>query len=133
MAHVFVNPAELHDPVPWGYSHTARVPAGSDLVFVAGQYASSADGSVVSPEFADQVRGALERLGRALAAHDLTVADVVQVRTYVVDLDFAKLGAITEAVAATWGQHPPTNTLLGVAALATPDIAFEIEAVAART
>jgi enamine deaminase RidA (YjgF/YER057c/UK114 family) len=109
------------------------VTAGRDLVFVAGQYASSTDGRVVSPTFVDQVHRALDNLGVALAAHELTLADVVQIRTYVVGLDFEKLGVIAEAVKARWGRQLPTNTLLGVAALATPDMLFEVEAVAART
>lgn len=132
MSDTLINPADLHDPAPFGYSHTARLPAGRDLVFVSGQYASSADGSVVSPVLAEQVRRALENLGAALAAHDLTFADVLQLRTYVVGLDFEKLEAISDALKARWGEQPPTNTLLGVAALATPDMSFEVEAVAAR-
>lgn len=132
MTHTFVNPTDLHDPAPFGYSHTTRLPAGKELVFVAGQYASAADGRVVSPEFAAQVRRALDNLGRALAAHELTFADVFQIRTYVVGLDFDKLAVIGEAVKATWGARLPANTMLGVAGLAMPDILFEIEAVAAR-
>jgi enamine deaminase RidA (YjgF/YER057c/UK114 family) len=49
-----------------------------------------------------------------------------------VDNDFDKLGAIAEAVQGRWGATPPTQTLIGVASLATPDILFEVEAVAAR-
>jgi hypothetical protein len=37
MSHTIVNPAGLHDPVPFGYSHTAAVPAGTELVLVAGR------------------------------------------------------------------------------------------------
>ena len=37
MSHTIVNPAGLHDPVPFGYSHTATIPAGTELVLVAGQ------------------------------------------------------------------------------------------------
>lgn len=132
MTHSIANPAGLHDPVPWGYSHTTRVAAGAELVFIAGQYASSPDGSVAAPAFDAQVARALDNLELALAAHDLTVADVVQMRTYVVDLDLARLGTVTEAVTARWGLRPPANTLIGVAALATPGMSFEVEAVAAR-
>jgi enamine deaminase RidA (YjgF/YER057c/UK114 family) len=99
---------------------------------VAGQYGSSPDGGVASPLFAEQVRRALANLGIALAAHDLAFADVVSLRTYVVAIDFEKLGVFAEAMKATWGEQPPPNTLVGVASLATPDIAFEVEAIAAR-
>jgi enamine deaminase RidA (YjgF/YER057c/UK114 family) len=132
MSHTIVNPAGLHDPVPFGYSHTAAVAAGAELVVVAGQYGSGPDGAVVSAGFAEQVGQAFRNLGVALAAHDLELIHVVQLRTYVVGLDGAKLGAIGQAVGSTWGATPPTQTVIGVAGLALPEILFEVEAVAAR-
>lgn len=132
MSHTIVNPDGLHDPVPFGYSHTASVPAGAELVFVAGQYGSGGDGLVTSAAFAEQVQQAFANVGVALAAHGLDLSHVVQLRTYVVDLDFEKLGIIGEAVGSARGATPPTQTVLGVAALAAPDILFEVEVVAAR-
>jgi enamine deaminase RidA (YjgF/YER057c/UK114 family) len=132
MSHTIVNPAGLHDPVPFGYSHTATIPAGTELVLVAGQYGSSTDGAVVSPDFTEQVRQAFHNLGVALAAHGLDLTHVVQLRTYVVNLDLDKLGAIGQAVQDGCGANPPTHTVVGVAGLAMPDILFEVEAVAAR-
>jgi enamine deaminase RidA (YjgF/YER057c/UK114 family) len=132
MTHTIVNPAGLHDPAPFGYSHTATIPAGSELVLVSGQYGSGTDGAVVSPDFSEQVRRAFHNLRAALAAHGLDLTHVVQLRTYVVGLDGAKLGAIAQAVQAGCGATPPTQTVLGVAGLAMPDILVEVEAVAAR-
>jgi enamine deaminase RidA (YjgF/YER057c/UK114 family) len=132
MAHAIVNPDDLHDPVPFGYSHTAAVPAGTELVLVAGQYASGPDGAVVSAEFAEQVRQTFRNLGVALAAHGLDLSHVVQLRTYVVNHDVSKLGPIAAAVHEGWGAEPPTQTLIGVASLAAPDVLFEVEAIAAR-
>lgn len=130
MAPTIVNPDGLHDPVPFGYSHTAAIPAGSELVLVSGQYGSGPDGAVVSPDFAEQVQQAFSNLAVALAAHGLDLTNVVQLRTYVVNPDFAKLGTIGEAVRAGCGDTPPTQTVIGVAGLAMPDILFEVEAVA---
>ena len=132
MSHTMVNPAGLHDPSPFGYSHTATIPAGTDLVLVAGQYGSNSDGAVVSPDFTEQVRQAFHNVGVALAAHGLDLSHVVQLRTYVVNPDFDKLGAIREAVRGGCGESLPTQTVVGVAGLARPDISFEVEAVAAR-
>jgi enamine deaminase RidA (YjgF/YER057c/UK114 family) len=132
MSHTIVNPAGLHDPVPFGYSHTASIPAGTELVLVAGQYGSSADGAVVSTDFTEQVQQAFRNLGTALAAHGLDLSHVVQLRTYVVNLNLDKLGAIGEAVQGGCADNPPTQTVIGVAGLAMPDILFEVEAVAAR-
>ena len=132
MPHAFLNPAGLYDPVPFGYSHTASIPLGTELVLVAGQYGSSTDGELVSTAFTEQVRHAFQNLGVALAAHWLDLSHVVQLRTYVVNQDFDKLAAIAEAVQSGWGANPPTQTLIGVASLAMPEILFEVEAVAAR-
>ena len=132
MPHAVLNPAGLHDPVPFGYSHTASIAPGTELVLVAGQYGSNTDGAVVSPAFAEQVRHAFRNLGVALAAHGLDLSHVVQLRTYVVNHDFDKLAAIAEAVQGGWSANPPTHTVIGVASLATPEILFEVEAVAAR-
>lgn len=132
MTHTIVNPAGLHNPIPFGYSHTAAVPAGTELVLVSGQYGSDANGAVVSPDFAAQVQQAFDNLGVALGAHGLDLSHVVQLRTYVVGIDFEKLGAIGQVVGMRCGDTPPTQTVIGVAALAMPDILFEVEAVAAR-
>lgn len=126
-----VNPAGLHDPAPFGYSHTATVPTGSTLVLVSGQYGSDETGQVVPGGFAEQVERSFANLATALGAHGLGLTDVVQLRTYVVGLDVEKLGVIGQAVQAC-GDTPPTQTVLGVAGLAMPDIAFEVEAVAVR-
>ena len=132
MSHTIINPQGLHNPVPFGYSHTAAVPAGAELVFVSGQYGSGPNGMVVSPEFAGQVQQAFSNLSLALAAHGLALNDVVQLRTYVVNPDFERLGVIGQAVVSGCGDTPPTQTVIGVAGLAMPDILFEVEAVAAR-
>jgi enamine deaminase RidA (YjgF/YER057c/UK114 family) len=132
MSHTLVNPDGLHNPIPFGYSHTAAIPAGTELVLVAGQYGSNTDGAVVSPDFSEQVQQAFRNLAVALAAHGLDLSHVVQLRTYVVSPDFDKLGTIGQAVQAGCGDTPPTQTVIGVAGLATPDILFEVEAVAAR-
>lgn len=132
MAHAFANPDGLHDPTSFGYSHTAAIAAGTDLVMIAGQYGSGPDGAVVSPDFATQVQQAFRNIGVALAAHGLDLSHVVQLRTYVVNHDITKLGPIAGAMQQGWGATPPTNTLIGVATLATPDVLFEVEAVAAR-
>ncbi|TCJ95375.1 RidA family protein [Nocardia alba] len=130
--HTLVNPDGLHDPTPFGYSHTAVIPAGTELVLVSGQYGSGPDGAVVSPDFTDQVDRTFRNIATALAAHGLDLGHVVQLRTYIVNHDISKLGPIAAAVRAHWGTTPPAQTLLGVASLATPDMLFEVEAVAAR-
>ncbi|MFG1817532.1 RidA family protein [Kribbella sp. NPDC049174] len=126
---MITNPAELHDPTGFGYSHVAGV---GDLVFVAGQYASGSDGQVPVAGFAEQVELAFDNLGVALRSAGLDYADVFQLRTYVVDHTPDKLAVVGAAIARRWPGRPPVQTLLGVAALALPDMSFEVDAIAVR-
>lgn len=132
MAITITNPTGLHDPTRFGYSHVAAVPAGSELVFVAGQYGSDASGQTTSPDFGAQVARSFVNLGTALQAAGVGYGDVVQIRTYIVDHSPEKLDMLLAAVRGIWGDRPPTQTLVGVAALALSDMLFEVEAVAVR-
>ena len=51
-------------------------------------------------------------------------------RTFIVDHDAARLATVLEALRRIWGDEPPAQTLLGVAALALPDMLFEVDATA---
>ncbi|GAA2618212.1 RidA family protein [Actinomadura fulvescens] len=130
MSHTIVNPSELHDPVRFGYSHVAETSGG--LVFIAGQYASDGNGEVPTADFAEQVRLSLANLRTALRAVGLDYEHVVQLRTYIVDHDLAKLEILGRHIGEIWGGEPPTQTLNGVAALALPGMKFEIDAIAVR-
>jgi enamine deaminase RidA (YjgF/YER057c/UK114 family) len=132
MSRTIVNPAGLHDPIPYGYSHTVRAPAG-EHVFIAGQYGADEHGQIVSPDFADQARRSISNLGIALEAVGLGFGHVVFIRTYIVDHDVAKLPILVELLHDTWGTELPAQTLTGVAALALPEMLFEIDAVAVRS
>jgi enamine deaminase RidA (YjgF/YER057c/UK114 family) len=131
MSHTLTNPAALHDPVGFGYSHLAGAPR-PDLVFVAGQYASAPDGGVPVAGFAEQVELSFANLGTALAAAGLGFEHVARLGTYIVDHDEAKLEALLRVITRIWGERPPAQTLLGVARLALPDMLFEVDAVAVR-
>ena len=71
-------------------------------------------------------------LKAVLEAAGATPADVVRLRTYVVDHSPEKLGPVLGEVAAFFGDATPApNTFIGVACLALPDFLVEIEATAA--
>lgn len=124
------NPPQLHDPTGFGYSHVARV--RGELVFIAGQYDSDAEGHTTSDDFAVQVDRAFANLGIALRSAGLDFADVAQLRTHIVDHDLDKLAVVGKKIAELWGSRPPVQTLTGVAALALPGMLFEVDAVAVR-
>jgi enamine deaminase RidA (YjgF/YER057c/UK114 family) len=125
------NPAELHDPTGFGYSHVASVTG--ELVLIAGQYDSDANGHTTTDDFAGQVERAFANLGTALRSVGLDYSDVAQLRTFIVDHDLEKLEVIGARIAAVWGDTPPVQTLTGVAALALPGMRFEVDAVAVRS
>jgi predicted MFS family arabinose efflux permease/enamine deaminase RidA (YjgF/YER057c/UK114 family) len=131
MSLTIINPAALHDPVGFGYSHVASV-AAADFVLIGGQYGSGPDGHVTSIEFAEQVERSFANLGTALAAAGLDYGHVARLGTYIVDHDQAKLEALLQVIKRIWGDRPPAQTLIGVAALALPDMLFEVDAVAVR-
>ncbi|WP_234439354.1 MULTISPECIES: RidA family protein [Streptomyces] len=127
---VITNPATLHDPTPFGYSHAVSAPG--ELVFIAGQYASDPGGAPVPGDFAAQVELSFDRLGRALEGVGLGFEHVVRLGSYIVDHDLAKLEVLGEALHAHFGERLPAQTLSGVATLALPGMLFEVDAVAVR-
>lgn len=125
------NPATLHDPAPFGYSHAASAPG--ELVFIGGQYASDATGSPLHPEdFAAQVDLAFTNLRHALEGVGLGFEHVVRLGSYIVDHDLARLEVLGKALHGAFGDRLPAQTLSGVASLALPGMLFEVDAVAVR-
>jgi 2-iminobutanoate/2-iminopropanoate deaminase len=124
----FLNPRDVHAPAG-PYSHTALVPQGSELVFVAGQVGMRADGSI--PEsFADQADVAFQNVGACLAAHGLSVDAVVKLGVFLLPgQDFQVLRAVRER---HFGTHRPTSTTVCVPQLASPAFLVEVEAIAVR-
>ena len=124
----FLNPPDVHPPLG-PYSHTAVVPAGAQLIFVAGQVGMRADGTVPA-SFAEQAEVTFANLRACLAAHGLGVESVVRLGVFVVpQQDFQILRAARER---HFGAHRPTSTTVYVPALAAPALLLEVEAVAVK-
>jgi enamine deaminase RidA (YjgF/YER057c/UK114 family) len=132
MSNERVNPPGLYDALAFGFSHAA-LQTGARTLHLAGQVAWDKDGAIVGPgDLAAQTRQALANLTLVLAATGATPADVVRLRTYVVDHSPDKLGPVLGEFAAFYGDAiPAPNTFIGVQALALPDFLIEIEATAA--
>jgi enamine deaminase RidA (YjgF/YER057c/UK114 family) len=131
MPREILNPSTLHPSVRFGFSHVA-VAQGERLVFCAGQVAWDENTQIVGVgDLPRQVEQSLENVRRALAAAGATPADVVRLKTYLVDHDEAGLKALGASLKAFYGEGPPApNTVVGVARLALPDFLVEIEATA---
>ncbi len=126
-----VNPSELYEAVPFGFSHAIESEGGR-MLHLAGQVAWDAEANLVGEgDMAAQAAQAFANLTAVLAARGATAANVVRLRTYVVDYSPDHLGAIGPAIAAFYGDvTPAANTLLGVSSLAMPGMMIEIEATA---
>jgi enamine deaminase RidA (YjgF/YER057c/UK114 family) len=124
-----INPPTL--PTPPGYSQVVRV-SGGTTVYIAGQVAWDAENNLVGQnDLETQTRQVLTNLVAALAAVDAGVADLVKICIYVVDHDVTKLDVIRRVRDEFFGDiTPPTSTLLGVSALAVPDLMIEIDGIA---
>lgn len=127
-----INPPALYDSVGYGFSH-ATLQEGGRTLHLAGQVAWDKDCNVVGGnDLAAQTKQALANLHAVLAEAGATPADVVRLRTYVVNHTPDKLGVVLPAIGAFFGDAVPApNTFIGVAALALPDFLIEIEATAA--
>jgi enamine deaminase RidA (YjgF/YER057c/UK114 family) len=123
-----INPAGLLTPA--SYSQVA-VATATRLVFVAGQVADDGRGKLVGPgDVAIQARQAFANVGRALAAAGARPDQVARITIYVVHHRPEYLPAISEARIAVFGEHKPTDVVLGVEALAHPELLIEVDAFA---
>jgi enamine deaminase RidA (YjgF/YER057c/UK114 family) len=123
-----IDPAELSTPA--SYTHVIAA-TGSRLVFVAGQVADDAEGNLVGPgDLAAQARVAFANVGRALASAGAAPEHAAKLTIYVAHHRPEYLADISAARGAVFGDHKPTDTLVGVEALAEPGYLIKVEAIA---
>ena len=111
------------------YANAVRVPAG-DLLFISGQVAWDADGTVVG--WGDPVRQAEQvfaNIATILAAHGATFEDIVKVTVYVTDLSW--FDELSEVRVRLFAVLPPASVIVQVVSLVDPDLLIEVEAIAA--
>lgn len=123
-----VNPPNLHDPSPNGYSTAVIVPNNSRVAYISGQGGQDSTGAL-SPDFAAQVKQAYANLRAALDALGARPDQVAKLTVFVVDHDMSKLGVLTQNVKEMFGETLPAQTLVPVPKLAIDPMLFEVEAV----
>ncbi|KAK5192080.1 hypothetical protein LTR47_003537 [Exophiala xenobiotica] len=130
MSSQLINPPFVHPPRPT-YTHVQTTPISptSTLITIAGQIGIDGKSRTLPPTFSGQVQVALDNLGKCLEAVGATPADIIKVTHFVVNLD-PKDNSRAEAYLKFMGDHRPPSTLLGVAALADPELLYEVEAMA---
>lgn len=123
-----VNPPNLGDPTPNGYSTAVIVPREARIAYISGQGGQDSTGAL-SPDFAAQVKQAYANLGAALEGLGAKPHQVAKLTIYVVDHDMSKLGVLTQAVTEMFGDRLPAQTLVPVPKLAIDPMLFEVEAI----
>jgi enamine deaminase RidA (YjgF/YER057c/UK114 family) len=128
-AHRFLNPDGMAPAV--GFSHVA-VAAPGRLVFLAGQTAHQADGSLAGSTLTEQFAAAAANVAAALAAAGATPADVVSLQIFTTDVDGyrAESRTIGAAYRDVFGPHYPPMALFGVTRLYDPAAVVELVATA---
>ena len=126
-----INPDSLYGSVQFGFSHAVRS-EGKILLHLAGQVAWNAEGQLVGAgDLRAQAEQALDNLKKVLADQGATPANVVRLRTFVVNYSADMVDIIGPAIGSFYGDVlPAANTLIGVQSLALPEFLIEIEATA---
>lgn len=123
-----VNPQNLFDPTPNGYSTAVIVPGGAKVAYISGQGGQDSTGGL-SPDFAVQVKQAYANLRSALDGLGAKPDQVAKLTVFVVDHDMSKLEVLTRNVKEMFGDTLPAQTLVPVPKLAIDPMLFEVEAV----
>jgi 2-iminobutanoate/2-iminopropanoate deaminase len=120
------NPDTVHPPLGL-YSHTVKVPAGSELLYLSGQLGVRPDGST-PPTIAEQADQVFANIVALLKAHGAAPTHIIKLTTFMVaGQDGQK---VREARLKHLGAHRPASTAVYVSALVDPAWFVEVEAVA---
>lgn len=128
MALECINPDGIAPPRT--YSHVI-IAKGTRLIFIAGQVAEDSHGNLVGPgDMTAQSHQVFANIGQALAAAGASPGQVTKLTIFVANYRREHLEMIERGRVALFGDHKPTDTLVGVAALSHPDYLLEVDAMA---
>jgi enamine deaminase RidA (YjgF/YER057c/UK114 family) len=127
MKNEFLNPEGIAKPT--GYTHVVTTDARK-TIYISGQVGVDPQGNVKEGLSAQTVQ-VFENLKTALGAVGATFDNVVKVTTLIVNYKPEDRSVLREIRARYFNSaQPPASTLIGVQALALPELLIEIEAVA---
>lgn len=109
----------------YGYSQAVRV---GPWITVSGQVGYDPKTGTYGETLEEQATLAFANLARVLRAAGASLSDVTSITTYQTDMH--DLNAIVYARNAAFGDHRPAWTMVGVQALALPQLKFEVSATA---
>lgn len=115
----------LEDSSQFGYSHAIR---WGSTVYLAGQCGLNTDHEIVSTDFEEQARAALDRVALALRAAGGNLDDVVSMTVFITD---TRLGRVFTSLRREYFNEPyPASALIGVSQLMPLGAMVEVQAIA---
>ena len=106
------------------FSHYCHVVRADNRIWVSGMVGVDENGFIPA-DTAPQFDIALTNVDAALHAAGANVQNVVKVTVFLTDVN--DRGVINPARQRYFGEHRPASTLIGVSALAMPELKVEIE------
>jgi 2-iminobutanoate/2-iminopropanoate deaminase len=121
-----INPETLHQPIDNLYTHVVRA-QGRYVYRIGGQVAIGLEcENLGKGDMQEQLKVVYEMATRALAAVNLTWANVIHITTYTTDMD--EYMKYEKPIAkAAFGERPPASTLVEIRRLVDPDWLVEIQ------
>ena len=118
------NPKGLDQPV--GYSQVVTIEGSGKMVLLGGKAGLRPDG-YIPPTLAEQSKLTWENIDLALKAAGATREDVVEIQIFVVDLANIDPEPAYQDVRNFFPEgHKPVSMVIGVSALAIPELKLEI-------
>jgi 2-iminobutanoate/2-iminopropanoate deaminase len=112
----------------WGFSQAVRV---GDTIYVSGQTAAADDFTAVGgDDMGAQMRAAYASIARVLGMFDAGMSDVVDEVLFVTDMTAAVTCGHAVRREVYGDSMEVASTLIGVAALGSPDLMIEIKCIA---
>ena len=129
MANTKLNPDTVRSPGV-NYHHSVEVPAGSRMLYVAGQ-TGLADDDTVPPDIESQSKIAFSNINKILEASGFGLDDVVFMKSFLTRREDRE--GYQKVRSTMWGDIKPASTFLLVSGLARPEFLVEVEVVAAKS
>jgi enamine deaminase RidA (YjgF/YER057c/UK114 family) len=123
-----INPPELFDSRPAGFSQLVVAPAGGRTIYLSGQVAWDAERRIIGKgDLYTQVVESLRNIERALRHVGAGLEHVVALRLYIRHSHIGDHEAISAGLKHVFGEALPCATWIGVPELANGDFLVEIE------
>lgn len=129
MANIYSNPDNVRPPGV-NYHHSVEVPAGSRLLYVAGQTGLADDNSIPA-DIEAQSTIAFTNIKNILEASGFGPEDVVFMKSFLTRREDRE--GYQKIRTAMWGNIKPASTFLLVSGLARPEFLVEVEVIAAKS